>query len=144
MPGVGLPCFRPIYQFLFTVLHLFREAWLQKFVDFGNDVSLMKFGDVVRLIDQHRDELTDGELLRTMEAHNLTDAVAWVLRRLDETFQTHTLELLGLEKHGDEERLASQMQSSGYVRAWGQSMRERLQSKARGSSRPVAPAHSGS
>src|SRR5712691_9344309 len=65
MPGVGVPCFRPIYQFLFTVLHLFREAWLQKFVDFGNDVSLMKFGDVVRLIDQHRDELTDGELLRT-------------------------------------------------------------------------------
>ena len=144
MPGVGVPCFRPIYQFLFTVLHLFREAWLQKFVDFGNDVSLMKFGDVVRLIDQHRDELTDGELLRTMEAHNLTDAVAWVLRRLDETFQTHTLELLGLEKHGDEERLASQMQSSGYVRAWGQSMRERLQSKTRGSLRPAAPAHSGS
>jgi len=144
MPGVGVPCFRPIYQFLFTVLHLFREAWLQKFVDFGNDVSLMKFGDVVRLIDQHRDELTDGELLRTMEAHNLTDAVAWVLRRLDETFQTHTLELLGLEKHGDEERLARQMQSSGYVRAWGQSMRERLQSKTRGSLRPAAPAHSGS
>ena len=144
MPGVGVPCFRPIYQFLFTVLHLFREAWLQKFVDFGNDVSLMKFGDVVRLIDQHRDELTDGELLRTMEAHNLTDAVAWVLRRLDETFQTHTLELLGLEKHGDEERLARQMQSSGYVRASGQSMRERLQSKTRGSLRPAAPAHSGS
>jgi len=144
MPGVGVPCFRPIYQFLFTVLHLFREAWLQKFVDFGNDVSLMKFGDVVRLIDQHRDELTDGELLRTMEAHNLTDAVAWVLRRLDETFQTHTLELLGLEKHGDEQLLARQMQSSGYVRASGQSMRERLQSKTRGSLRPAAPAHSGS
>jgi hypothetical protein len=144
MPGVDLPCFRPTYQFLFTVLHLFREAWLQKFVDFGNDVSLMKFGDVVRLIDQHRDELTDGELLRTMEAHNLTDAVAWVLRRLDETFQTHTLELLGLEKHGDEQLLARQMQSSGYVRASGQSMRERLQSKTRGSLRPAAPAHSGS
>src|SRR5262249_45402614 len=29
MPGVNLPCFRPVYQFLFTVLHLFREAWLQ-------------------------------------------------------------------------------------------------------------------
>ena len=54
MPGVNLPCFRPIYQFLFTVLHLFREAWLQKFVDFGNDVGLMKFGDVIRLIDRDR------------------------------------------------------------------------------------------
>jgi hypothetical protein len=60
------PCFRPIYQFLFAVLHLFREAWLQKFVDFGNDVSLIKFGDVIRLIDRNRDELTEGELLRIM------------------------------------------------------------------------------
>src|SRR5712691_11137092 len=144
MPGVGAPCFRPIYQFLFTVLHLFREAWLQKFVDFGNDVSLMKFGDVIRLVDRNRDELTDGELLRTMETHNVTDAVAWVLRHLDETFHTRTLKLLAIEKHGDEELLAAQMRSPGYVGAWDQSMRERLQSKARGSLRPVAPAHSGS
>jgi hypothetical protein len=144
MPGVGIPCFRPKYQFLFTVLHLFREAWLQKFVDFGTDVSLMKFGDVIRLIDRDRNELTDGELLRTMEAHNVTNAVAWVLRHLDETLHTPSLELLALEKHGDEELLSSQMQSSAYVRAWGQSMRERLQSKTRGSLRPVAPAHSGS
>ena len=144
MPGVGLPCFRPIYQFLFTVLHLFREAWLQKFADFGNDVSLMKFADVIRLLDRDRDELTDGELLRTMEAHSVTHPVAWVLRHLDETFYTNTLELLALEKHGDEQLLAGQMQSSGYVRASGQSMRERLQSKTRGSLRPVVPAPSGS
>ena len=143
MPEVTLPCFRPIYQFLFTVLHLFREAWLQKFVEFGNDVSLMKFGDVIRLLDRNRNELTDGELVRTMEAHGVTDAVAWVLRHLDETFHTGTLALLALEKHGDEGSLAAQMQSSGYVRAGGRSMRERLQSKARGSLRGVAPAHSG-
>jgi hypothetical protein len=140
MPGVSLPCFRPMYQFLFTVLHLFREAWLQKFVDFGNDVSLMKFGDVIRLIDRDRNELTDGELLRIMEAHGVTDAVAWVLGHLDKTFHTHTLELLALEKHGDEELLAAQMRSSGYVGAWGQSMRERLQSKTRATLRAGGPA----
>ena len=107
MPGVSIPCFRPKSQFLFTVLHLFREAWLQKFVDFGSDVGLMKFGDVIRLIDRDRAELTDGELLRTMESHRVIDAVAWVLRRLDETFHTRTLEMLALEKHGDEKLLAS-------------------------------------
>ena len=144
MPGMSVPCFRPTYQFLFTVLHLFREAWLQKFVDFGNDVGLMKFGDVIRLIDCHCEQLTNGELLRIMEAHNLTHPVAWVLGRLDEIFQTHTLELLGLEKHGDEELLADQMSSSGYVGAWGQSMRERLQSKARRSSRQLASVQPGS
>ena len=144
MSGVSLPCFRPIYQFLFTALHLFREAWLQKFVDFGSDVGLMKFGDVIRLLDRNRNELTDGALLRTMEAHSVTHAVAWVLGRLDETFQTHALELLALEKYDDEKLLAGQMQASGYVNAGGQSMRERLQSKTRGSSRPAAPAHSGS
>ena len=143
MPGVSLPCFRPRYQFLFTALHLFREAWLQKFVDFGNDVGLMKFGDVIRLIDRYRAELSDGELLRVMETHRVSDPVAWVLRRLDDTFHTHTLELLALENHGDEQLLASQLQSSGYVRASGQSMRERLQSKTRLCLRPVTPAHSG-
>jgi hypothetical protein len=144
MTEVRLPCFRPTYQFLFTVLHLFREAWLQKFVDFGSDVGLMKFGDVIRLVDRDREELTDGELLRIMETHNVTHPVAWVLRHLDETFHTDMLELLGLEKHGGEELLVSQMQSSAYVGAWSQSMRERLQSKTRGSARPAAPPHSGS
>lgn len=144
MPGITLPCFRPIYQFLFTVLHLFREAWLQKFVDFGNDVGLMKFGDVIRLIDQNRKELTDGKLLQVMESHNVAHAVAWVLRNTDETFHTKTLQLLTLEQRGDEQLLAKQMHSRGYVSALGPSMRERLQSKARGSLLPAAPAHSGS
>lgn len=131
MPGVSLPCFRPAYQFLFTVLHLFREAWLQKFVDFGNDVSLMKFADVSRLLERDSEVLTDGELLQIMETNNVTHAVAWVLRQLDETFQSQTLQQLALEKYGDEELLSSQMQSSGYVRASGRSMRERLQNKQR-------------
>jgi hypothetical protein len=141
MPGVSLPCFRPTYQFLFTVLHLFREAWLQKFVDFGTDVGLMKFGDVLRLIDQNHDELTNGELLRITEIHNVIHPVAWVLRHLDETFQMRTQKLFALERYGDEELLASQMQSGAYVRASRQSMRERLQSKTRGAARPVEPAH---
>ena len=144
MPEMSLPCFRPIYQFLFTALHLFREAWLQKFVDFGTDVGLMKFGDVIRLVDRDRNELTNGELLRIIEAHNITDAIAWVLHHTDETFHTDTLELLALETRGDEQLLASQMQSKGYVSALGTSMRERLQSKARGSLLPPALAHSSS
>src|SRR4029453_15940303 len=106
--------------------------------------SVMKVWGCIRLPDRDRNELTDGELLRTMEAHSVTHAVAWVLRHLDEIFHTHTLELLALERHGDEELLADQMRSSGYVGAWGQSMRERLQSKTRGSLRSGAPAHSGS
>ena len=133
LTGESIPCFRTVYQFLFTVLHLFREAWLQKFVDFGTDVGLMKFGDVIRLIDRDRNELTNGELQEKMETHKVTDAVAWVLRHLDETFRTQTLALLGLETHGDEKQLATQMQSAGYVSASGHSMRERLRSKSRGS-----------
>ncbi|MGI8890088.1 MAG: nucleotidyltransferase family protein [Chthoniobacterales bacterium] len=142
--GVSVPCFRPIYQFLFTTLHLFREAWLQKFVDFGNDVGLMKFGDVIRLLDLHRDELTDGALRRIMETHHVTHAVAWVLGRLNETFHTRSLQLLALEEFDDEQLLADQMQASGYVSAGGQSMRDRLQSKTRGSAKPTAATESGS
>lgn len=138
MPGMSLPCFRPVYQFLFTVLHLFREAWLQKFVDFGTDVGLMKFGDVIRLIERYLDELTDGELRQIMETHSVTNPVAWVLRRLDETLHTDTSQLLALEQYGDEALLAGEMSATGYVRASDQSMRKRLQSKTRNSLRTVA------
>jgi hypothetical protein len=104
----------------------------------------MKFGDVIRLIDQNHDELTNGDLLRITDTHNVTHPIAWVLRHLDETFQTRTQKLFALEKYGDEELLASQMQSSAYVRASGQSMRERLHSKTRGAARSVEAAHRGS
>ena len=40
------------------------------------------------------------------------DAVAWVLRNMDEIFHTNTLELLALEQRGDEQLLANQMHSS--------------------------------
>jgi hypothetical protein len=142
LPGIpesSLPCFQPRYQFLFTVLHLFREAWLQKFVDFGNDVTLMKFADVVHLLERDHDALTDGELRRTMESHKVTHAVAWVLRQLDETFQTQTLKDLSLDEYGDEQLLASQTQSSGYVRPRGESMRERLHRKLRTPVREDSP-----
>src|SRR5262245_10864562 len=86
-PEVSIPCCRLKYQLRLAGLQWFGEAWLQKFVDFGTDVGLMKFGDVIRLMSRDRDELCDGELLRIREAHNVTDAVAWVLHRMDETFQ---------------------------------------------------------
>lgn len=143
IPGAILPCFRPVYQFLFTALHLFREAWLKKFVDFGNDVGLMKFGDLIRLIESYPEELSDGELLQVMQTNNLTHPVAWVLRNLDETFQTKTAELLALQDYGDEQLLASQMSAGGYISLSGQSMRERLQNKNRGSSTSVTPAQAG-
>jgi hypothetical protein len=79
-----------------------------------------------------------------MEAQNVAHAVAWVLGNADETFHTNMLQLLALEQRGDEQLLANQMHSRGYVNALGQSMRERLQSKARGSLLTAAPAHSGS
>jgi len=141
IPGVTLPCFRPPYQFLFTVLHLFREAWLQRFVDYGNDVGLMKFGDVIRLVERYGDKLSDGELLRVMETNRVTHPVAWVLGRLDETFQTRTLQLLGLEDYDDEPLLAGQMRAGAYVTVSGKSMRERLQSKTRGAAQAAVPAH---
>src|SRR5438046_6543811 len=102
MPGVNIPCFRPIYQFLFTVLHLFREAWLQKFVESGTDVGLMKFGDVIRLIDRNQNKLTDSERLRIRQTHGVTDAVARSLRHMDETFHTHAVDLLAIEYNSTE------------------------------------------
>jgi hypothetical protein len=78
-----------------------------------------------------------------MQTNHLTHPVAWVLRNLDETFQTKTAELLALQDYGDEQLLASQMSAGGYISLSGQSMRERLQNKNRGSSTSVTPAQAG-
>lgn len=131
LPDATLPCFGPGYQFLFTVLHLFREAWLVNWMEYGIDVSLMKFGDVIRLFRRHREELTDGSLESLLRRHQVTEPVLWVLEHLDRTFGTDTVAALGLEGEVEDSWLAAAHPDRGRERTWTGDMRQRLHHRER-------------
>ncbi len=138
-PGAVLPTFAPDYQFLFTVLHLLREAWIDKWVDFGYDVTLMKFGDVLRLFQQDRDVLCTASFRRLLVDTGCDRPVSWVLAHLDRTFDSDCLTALDLADCVDEDWLAAVHPVQGAGRRWLGSMRERLCTKDRHRLRVAEP-----
>jgi hypothetical protein len=130
-PDVQLPTFSPTYQFIFTALHLFREAWFDRWMEWNVDVTLSKFADVIRLWNAHRETLAGKEFVQVLEEFNITDSVLWVLEHTDRTFKTDIVSTLGLEGRVTEEWLSSAYGPGGKLRKWKGTMRERLHCKDR-------------
>jgi hypothetical protein len=126
-----LPAFRTDYQFLFTVLHLFREAWMEQWLEQELDVSLMKFGDIIRLFRTHAEELSGGRYAALLDSLGVAEPVAWVLEHTDRTFGTGMIAALGLGGRVSDKWLATAHPSSGQEREWRGSMRERLWARNR-------------
>jgi hypothetical protein len=130
-PDIQMPCFSPVFQFIFTVLHLFREAWFERWLDWEQDVNLMKFADAARLWRANQEILESKEFVRTLEEFGIIDPVLWVLEHLDRTLHTGIVSALGLEGRVTELWLASARASGGKLRKWKGTMRERLHCKDR-------------
>jgi hypothetical protein len=130
-PDVELPSFSPLIQFLFTILHLFREAWLERWMSVGKDVNLSKFADVIRLWRVHGESMRRAGLTNRLEELGLIEPVVWVLEHLDRTFGTSIVREINLQGRVTEEYLTSARASGGRLRQWKGTMRERLQCKDR-------------
>ena len=129
MPGIKVPAVAPEYEFLGTVMHLFREAWFERWLDFEQDVDLAKFGDVVRLFQAHRHQI---ETFRTtIDRYDVREPVLWVLEHMDRTFHTDSVDAFGWQGQVDETWLSSAHSSKGEPRRWQGTMRRRLYSKDR-------------
>lgn len=130
IPGIEnikLPVFSPQFQFIFTILHLFKEAWIELTLNMnGKDVTLSKFGDVVRIWRRHQTILQSNNLIELLEQFDLIQPVVWVLEHLDRTLQTDIVSSLGLLDRVTEEWLRSAGSNRGKVRQWQGTMRERL------------------
>lgn len=131
LAGVSLPCLSPMYQLVFTILHLFREAWMDKWLDYNSDVTLLKFGDVIRLCRAHEGLLASGRFRRVIETLGIEKPTAWVLEHLDRTFGTAMTARAGLTGWVDAAWLASAQPRQGQTRRWTGTMRERLASRDR-------------
>ncbi|ELS02520.1 hypothetical protein Xen7305DRAFT_00022340 [Xenococcus sp. PCC 7305] len=129
---VQLPIFSPQFQFIFTILHLFKEAWIEITLEMkGKDVSLSKFSDVVRIWRTYKEQLQTQEFVAILEQWSIEKPVLWVLEHLDRTLQTNIVSDLDFEGRVTEEWLSSASASNGISRQWRGTMRERLFSRDR-------------
>lgn len=123
---VSVPRALPAFQLLDTVLHLFREAWFEWWLDKEQDVDLMKFGDVLRLVSAYRDVLGDGRFRELVLSYDVARPVCWVLEHLDRTFGTGLIEEFELAGNTTEVFLASAAASGPDTAVWHADMRARL------------------
>lgn len=130
---IEIPCLAPPFEFIGTVLHLFREAWFARWLEWEQDVDLTKFSDVVRLWKAHHETLTNETLVQTLEQFDLVAPVVWVLEHLDRTLHTSVVTALGLQGRVTEEWLFSGRASGSQLYQWQGTMRQRLYSKDRAS-----------
>jgi hypothetical protein len=128
-PGVKVPVVAPEYEVIGTVLHLFREAWFERWLDWEQDVDLAKFGDVIRLMEAHRDKAPT--LREAIERHGVREPVLWVLEHMDRAFGTDSVATLGWSGEVDEDWLSSAHDSGGKPRKWRGTMRQRLYARDR-------------
>jgi hypothetical protein len=128
---VVVPRASPEYQFLDTVLHLFREAWFEWWLEKEQDVDLMKFGDVLRLSRAYREQLAAGRFRDLVARHGVGQPACWVLEHLDRTFGTAVIQDLGLAKQVSERFLASAAATGADVAVWHADMRARLYTRDR-------------
>jgi len=133
IPGINavqLPCFSPSFQFVFTVLHLFKEAWIVGLTleIKDKDVSLSKFADVVRLWQLHQDVLKSEEFKQMLQEFGIIDPVLWVLEHLDRTLNTDIVSNLNQTGKLREEWLFSASGAQGKKVQWKGTMRDRLYS----------------
>lgn len=115
----------PAYRFVHTAIHLFREAWLSRWLESGQDVNLAKFSDILRIWAAEGDEIRD-EVAVICAAHGVESLIAFVAAHTDSVFGTALAEGLGLQAV-DSSFLASGLDTRANLRHWSGDMRERLQ-----------------
>ncbi|MCA9940885.1 MAG: nucleotidyltransferase family protein [Anaerolineales bacterium] len=136
IPGfsdVTMPFFLPEYQFIFTALHLFREAWKeQRWQSLrGKDVNLSKFADIWRLWHMYPDELQSDAFVRLLQEFEIVPAILWVLYHADQAWHMNSVATLGLEDQVDMTWLNTASAPGNRVYQWRGTMRERLHCKVR-------------
>lgn len=122
--GVRLPTLLPTYGFLFLALHLFREAWYERFVR-TRDVRLTQFADLTRAwrslstADRH-------EVRELVRRYGLERPLAWVAGHTDGVYATSLTDELGVRGAADADWLATAGGNGDAPLRWAGDMRSRL------------------
>ena len=118
-----LPALSPVHDFLFLVLHLFRESWFAT-TALAADVRLGQFADVWRgwraLSGQEQ-----SEFAKCLAEHDLRIPVAWVAHHVDATLGLDMLDGLELREFAVKEWTASGRDTKSFF-TWHGDMDRRL------------------
>lgn len=119
-------------HFIDSCLHLFRDAYFEKFVERGIDVQLGKFLDCAliwrSLVDEQRQLVAS-----VLRSHDLSGPVAWVCYHLDAIYELDTFTRLGIDDGLTDFPPDSWQKRSGELGRWSGTMVDRLFSKDRSS-----------
>ena len=98
IPGASnilMPCLNPTFQFVFTILHLYREAKFINPVKMEKALNLMKFTDVLRIWNTYNSEIITNNFSWLIKELGIVEPIAWVLEQTDIVFGTRIQELVG-------------------------------------------------
>jgi hypothetical protein len=127
-----LPSFSLEVQFLWTILHLFRDAWLLTTMHFEKDVMLSKFRDVIYYWQAYGESLRSSQLKKLIRLGNIEAPVSWVLSHTDATFGTRIVSELEFERRPSQQFLHSACIDRGRtIVKWEGSMKDRIRSPNR-------------
>ncbi|GLW86660.1 nucleotidyltransferase family protein [Actinokineospora globicatena] len=121
---VELPALTQPYDFLFTVTHLFREAWFERTAAVANP-RLNQFADLWRQWSR-LSPATVVELRELVHRHEIGPPVAWGCHYVDQLHGSDIVGALGLAEFCDEGWLRSASGTGGQYLSWSGDMRARV------------------
>ena len=125
----SLPSLSVAHTWLFTVLHLFREAWIRRTAD-EQRTTLSQFRDVLRTWMNHGRAISN-EVRQIVERDRIEFPVAWVIQHTDALLGSTISDELNLSVRLSESDLAGAIGPTGDRLTWTGSMRQRLYSADR-------------
>lgn len=126
VPKLGL-----YYEFIFVILHLYREAWFYKRdITIGQDVNIKKFFDVIQYIKKYEDIIFSDNFMSFLDRYDVAKPFKWVILHTDNVFNTKYSENMNTQDINDE-YLNSACESTGNLKRWEGNMRDRLFSNDR-------------
>lgn len=120
-----IPSMSRAYHFLYIILHLFKHAWVEHLQKWQNDVNIIRFADTLLFWEKFKNEIKD-EVKTIIIDNHLNKPVIWVLKHLDDIFDTNIVNELELDKIDDDNWYQSAGDKSGNVRIWNGNMIDRL------------------
>jgi hypothetical protein len=117
-------------HFIDAAMHLFREAYHERTIAEGRDVSLRKFLDLW-LIWKALDEGQRQQVARWIDKSAIAPPCIWVLDHLDTVFGTQVRAELEVSPGPDEIAANSWRGDSGQVGRWEGTMLDRIFGQAR-------------
>lgn len=123
--------FNDHFEFIFVLMHLYREAWFyKKDIQIEEDVNIKKFFDVIQYLKQRKDVIFSESFLMLLEKYNILKPFKWVIIHTDFVFGTNFSTEIDTSDI-DEAYLNSAFESQGKTRLWKGNMTERLFSENR-------------